>query len=166
MKKLFAILSAVLVLASCSNEIDSQVAMTSDEGAIRLGVATRADIADESVAIKIYKVENGEESLIRRYTSFNDVPEYLALLAGDYVAKVQVGERRVATFDSKFYYGEQPFSVEKGIVTSVTVDCMLGSSIVKVEYDASVAEKLSTTTAYVSYTVNVVEPSSLSSSAA
>ncbi len=143
MKKLFAILSAVLVLASCSNEIDSQVAMTSDEGAIRLGVATRADIADESVAIKIYKVENGEESLIRRYTSLNDVPEYLALLAGDYVAKVQVGERRVATFDSKFYYGEQPFSVEKGIVTSVTVDCMLGSSIVKVEYDASVAEKLS-----------------------
>ena len=144
MKKLFALLSVVLVVASCSKDIESNVEMASNEGAMRLGVAMPATItADDSVVIKIYKVENGEQSLIRRYDSMADVPEYLALLAGDYVAKVQVGEKRAVSFDEKFYVGEKAFAVEGGAVTPVTVDCKLQSTIVCVAYDATVAEKLS-----------------------
>lgn len=144
MKKLFALLSVVLVVASCSKDIESNVEMASNEGAMRLGVAMPATItADDSVVIKIYKVEDGEQSLIRRYDSMADVPEYLALLAGNYVAKVQVGEKRAVSFDEKFYIGESAFAVEGGAVTPVTVDCKLQSTIVCVAYDATVAEKLS-----------------------
>ena len=143
MKKLLALLSVVLVVASCSNDIDSRVEMASGEGAMRFGVATTAEIAaDDYVVIKIYKVESGEQSLIRRYESLADVPEYLALLEGDYVAKVQVGEKRALSFDTKYYLGEQSFAVKRGEVTPVTVDCKLQSTIVKVNYDATVAEKL------------------------
>ena len=94
MKKLFALLSVVLVLASCSKDMDtSDVVLNAYEGATRLGIAAQSDItAEDNVVVKIYKVEDDKESLIRRYTSINDVPEYLALLEGDYVAKVQVGE--------------------------------------------------------------------------
>ena len=143
MKKLLALLSVVLVVASCSKDINSSVEMASGEGAVRFGVATSAEIAaDDFVVVKIYKVEDGEQSLIRRYESLTDVPEYLALLEGDYVAKVQVGEKRAVSFDTKYYLGEQNFSIEPGVVTNVTVDCKLQSTVVKVNYDATVAEKL------------------------
>ena len=144
MKKLFMMLSAVLVLASCSKDIDSSVEMASGEGAMRFGVAMPADFNDEDgVVIKIYKEVEGEQSLIRRYDAVADVPEYLALLEGNYVAKVQVGEKNAVSFDTKYYLGETSFEVEAGAVTSVTVDCKLQSTIVVVNYDATVAEKLS-----------------------
>ena len=144
MKKIFALLSAVLVLASCSKDIDNVVEMNSTEGAMRFGVAINADATlSENVVVKIYKVEGEEQNLVRRYNSLTDVPEYLSLLAGDYVAKVQVGDKHIVSFDEKYYLGEQPFEVEAGIVTNVTVDCKLQSTIVKVNYDATVAEKLS-----------------------
>ena len=144
MKKIFAMLSAVLVLASCSNDIGTTIEMASGEGAVRFSVALQSDsIAAENVIVKIYKVEGEELQLVRRYDSINDVPEYLSLLNGNYVAKVQVGEKRIVSFDEKYYIGEQSFAIESGVVTPVMVDCKLQSTIVKVNYDASVAEKLS-----------------------
>ena len=144
MKKIFALLSAVLVLASCSKDIDNVVEMNSTEGAMRFGVAINADATlSENVVVKIYKVEGEEQNLVRRYNSLNDVPEYLSLLAGDYVAKVQVGEKHIVSFDEKYYLGEKSFAVEAGIITNVTVDCKIQSTIVKVNYDATVAETLS-----------------------
>ena len=144
MKKLFALLSVVLVAVSCSNDIDTSVELAQGEGAMRLGVAMPAALEkDTTVVIKIYKVENKEQQLIRRYDSMNDVPEYMALLAGDYVAKVQVGEKRAVSFNDKYYYGEAEFSVEKSVVTNVTVDCKIQSTIVCVNYDQTIAEQLS-----------------------
>ena len=42
MKKIFAILGAVLVLASCSKDIDPSVEMATNEGAVRFGESLRA----------------------------------------------------------------------------------------------------------------------------
>lgn len=145
MKKLFALLSVVLVAVSCSNDIDTSVELAQGEGAMRLGVAMPAALEkDTAVVIKIYKVVNEEEQqLIRRYDSMNDVPEYMALLAGNYVAKVQVGEKRAVSFDEKYYYGEAKFSVVKSEVINVTVDCNIQSTIVCVNYDETIAQQLS-----------------------
>ena len=110
---------------------------------MRLGIAVQNEAVLENVVIKVYKVENDEQSLIRRYDAVADLPEHLALLAGNYVAKVQVGEKHAVSFDTKYYYGETKFVVNKGEVTRVTVDCKLQSAIVAVNYDASVADKLS-----------------------
>lgn len=132
-----------IAFVACSTEIDPAVDLTANEGAVRLGVAFQQSIsADEEVVIKIYKVEGEEQNLVRRYTSLNDVPEYLALLAGEYVAKVQVGEKHIVSFDEKYYLGEKEFTVAAGNVTPVTVDCKIQSTIVRIEYDATVAEKL------------------------
>ena len=110
---------------------------------MRLGVALQQSIsAEEDVVIKIYKVEGEEQNLVRRYTSLNDVPEHLALLAGDYVAMAQVGEKHIVSFDKKYYVGESSFTIEAGRVANVTVDCKIQSTIVRVEYDSSVVEKL------------------------
>lgn len=108
---------------------------------MRFGVAINADATlSENVVVKIYKVEGEEQQLVRRYDSLNDVPEILSLLNGNYVAKVQVGEKRIVSFDQKYYIGEEAFAIESGVVTNVTVDCKLQSSIVAVNYDTTVAE--------------------------
>lgn len=144
MKKILALLSVVLVVAACSKDIDASVEMASGEGAMRFALAQQSDItADDSIVVKIYKVDGEDESLIRRYDSVNDVPEYLALLAGEYVAKVQVGQKQAISFDEKYYYGQSEFVVVAGEVATVTVDCKLQSTIVAVNYDTTVAEKLS-----------------------
>lgn len=136
-------LSMVLMFAACSNDIDTPIEMASGEGAMRLSVATQsAELGDQSIIVKIYKVAGEELQLVRKYNSLSDVPEYLSLLNGEYVAKVQVGEKHIVSFDQKYYLGEQTFTIESGIVTPVTVDCRLQSTIVKVNYDATVAEKL------------------------
>ena len=97
-------LSAVLVLASCSKDMDITVEMAANEGAMRFGVALQSDaIAAENVIVKIYKVEGEELQLVRRYDNLADVPEYLSLLKGDYVAKVQVGDKQIVSYDKKYY---------------------------------------------------------------
>ena len=143
MKKLFLMLGVVLAAVSCSKDIDSSVDMAANEGAMRFGVSMKSEIAaDDSVVVKIYKVENQEQKLVRRYDALADVPEYLALLAGDYVAKVQVGDKRAMSFDTIYYYGEQEFEVKSSEVSDVNVECMMQSTVVAVKYDATVAEKL------------------------
>ena len=143
MKRIFAFLSAVLVLASCSKDTEPVVEMAINEGAMRFGVAMQAEIGTEDdVLVKIYKDENGEQKLIRRYEALSDIPEYLVLLSGDYVAKVQVGERQIASFDQRYFIGEESFTVTDGEVTEVDVECHLLSTTVCVEYDATVVEAL------------------------
>lgn len=147
MKKIFALVSAVLLITSCAKEAEPHFEMATGEGAMRLGVAMQSEVSDtQSMVVKIYKVEGegdaATETLIRRYNSLADVPEYLNILAGNYIAKVQVGEKRVVSLTEKYYYGEQSFTVKAGEVEAVTVDCELCSTIVRVVYDASVAEKL------------------------
>lgn len=143
MKRILAFLSAVLILASCSKDTEPVVEMAINEGAMRFGVAMQAEIgAEDDVLVKIYKVENGEQKLIRRYEALSDIPDYLVLLSGDYVAKVQVGERQIASFDQRYFIGEQPFTVTDGEVVDVDVVCNLLSTTVRVEYDATVAAAL------------------------
>lgn len=143
MKKILALVGAVLLVASCTKDVEQRVEMATGEGAMRLGVAMQSEVTDtQEMVIKIYKTDGQTETLVRRYTSLDDVTEPLALLAGDYVAKVQVGQKRVVSLDEKFYYGETRFTVVAGEVEAVTVDCKMLSTVVNVTYDASVAEKL------------------------
>ncbi len=117
--------------------------LASSEGAMRFALAADSAItADDTASIKIYKEndDTGEYELVRRYTNANDVPDQLALLAGKYKASVQVGERIVVSFDEKCYYGEKFFTITAGEVEPVEVKCDLLSTIVRVNYDASIVE--------------------------
>lgn len=146
MKKILALLSLVLVVVSCSKDIDTSFELAANEGVAKFGVAFQANIADDqAVTVKIYKVVAGEEQLVRRYTSVADIPENLVLLYGDYVAKVQVGEKRVASFTERYFYGEQAFTIDeasKSTPVEVEVECNIVSTLVCVEYDSTVFEKL------------------------
>ena len=142
MKKILSLLCAVLVVVSCSKE--ENIELASGEGAMRFALAPGSGITSEDDAtIKIYKYDDTlmDYQLVRRYTNTDDVPEKLALLAGQYKAVVQVGERMVTSFDKRYYYGEEIFNIVAGQVTPVEVVCDLQSTIVKVVYDENIVAK-------------------------
>lgn len=150
MKKILTLLLLAVLVAACSKDADRRFELQPDEGALQMGVALASTLSpDDKIVIKIYKIapegsENaGERQLVRRYTSLDDVPQYLALVADDYCVTVDVGDDTVtASRTARLYRGEQAFTVRAGIVSNVTVDCKLCSTIVAVDYDATVDEAL------------------------
>ncbi len=140
MKKIFSILCLALLATSCSKQGDEQVPAT-DRGAVKMNVALAGSTAAEgNVTVKIYRVTDTERQLIRRYTSLDDIPDYLALLADNYCVTVEAGDKMPASMTDKSYRGETEFTVTQGAVTDITVNCKLLSTIVAVQYDATVTD--------------------------
>ena len=55
------------------------------------------------------------------------------------VIRVKVGEKELASFDTKYYSGATDFEIVPGQIATVNVDCALFNTPVKVIYDATVA---------------------------
>lgn len=144
MKHLLTYLFPVLLLtlAGCS-ESTQDPASEGPSGTLSMTVSTRAESSDadydpmDHLVIRIY---NDKEELIRKYTSKNDLPERLELLAGKYRAAVEAGEEEAASFTKRFYRGEESFTVSAGQNTPVEVKCMLQNTAVAVQFEQSVTE--------------------------
>ena len=127
-----------------------------DNGVVRLSIATPKEVTEgynpmENCTIRIYKYTDSTDAegqptrikeLIRLYKSTDAVPAQLALLAGDYAVRVDVGTKAEASFTELSYRGEADFMVEAGIITPVAVECKLQNSVVAVVFDPSIAQKL------------------------
>lgn len=143
MKNIFRIFIAFAVIwaASCSNH-DEIIGSSSEQGTLSLKVLTdtRAteDAPELNYLVRIYSTEG----LIRKYTSLDQMPERLALLAGEYSIKVEVGTSSVASFTDRYYIGEQTFIITAGVDTPVEVVCKLQNAVVAVNYDESVSANL------------------------
>ncbi len=108
------------------------------EGAVRfditLSAETRAvnqsDFTPEAIKVRIYR-EDG--ALIRRYTSFEEIPDLLYLVAGNYSVKVEGGNPENRAFkepatalerkEKLCYLGEKPFTVTAHAESSIEVNC-------------------------------------------
>lgn len=147
------ILLGALLLGGACTENPAELPGKPGEGAVAFSLAmpkSRATTADESqypwnrCAIRVYKYvtdETGQRSreLIRRYNAPTEMPASLWLLAGEYAIAVEAGSKAEATFDEPTYRGEQDFKIVEGATTSVTVNCRLVNTIVKVIYDRTIA---------------------------
>ena len=144
MKHLYRYLFPVLGLAvaGCS-ETPQPLGAADATGTLTMKISTRTETSDESydplehLAVCIY---NDKEVLIRQYTSKDDLPERLELLAGTYRVTVEAGEIAEASFTQRFYKGEEPFTVTPGGNTPVEVNCALQNTVVAAVFDKSIAE--------------------------
>lgn len=123
---------------------------TSGTGSLQLKVsATRAEgsaagtgydpLTDQQ--IRIY---NNDGKLLRHYTA-ETLPERLELLNGTYRASVEVGQEEPASFEKRFYVGEEEFAVAAGQTSTVEVKCSRQNVAAEVRLDASVAENFGST---------------------
>lgn len=146
MKKILLYGTALLLLfASCAKsdvELPSgPVSMEEGTLSIHVMAETRTEGAYDPMdycTIRIYS----SEGLVRRYTSLDEMPETLQLLAGVYSIDVEAGDRSAASFTNKSYKGSEEFTVTAGQSTSVEVVCKTLNAAVAVNYDESVAQSL------------------------
>ena len=136
---------------SCSKDMpDTVPGSDSNEGvaALRFNLPeTRAEYdLMEYCDVRFYKYNDASKeskSLIRHYYEFDEVPESIWLLEGDYCVTISLGDRESgtqATFDRPIYFGSTDFGIVAGQTVDVTVDCRIQNTIVKVVFDPSVIE--------------------------
>ena len=146
-KVLNIIICAAFALLSAACNQPEELKMGAEEGVVSLNVniaSTRADIdPNGAFELKIYRYANAEKSereLVRKYTALAEVPEYIWLIQDNYVVQVKVGEKELASFDTKHYIGVADFEIVAGQIASVNVNCQLFNTPVKVNYDETVAK--------------------------
>lgn len=145
----FCLLAAV----SCTKTEEEQLpAMGEGEGVLAMSMNIRSegsagDAGTEPFTMRIYKYsDNGDgtrdKGLVRKYTSQAEVPQYIWLLEGDYCVNVQVGESVDASFDQKYYVGEEDFQIIPQKIAEIDLECTMQNIPVAVEFDSTVEEKL------------------------
>ncbi|MBQ2374964.1 MAG: DUF4493 domain-containing protein [Alistipes sp.] len=157
MKKLLYILACVAVMftSACSKGDDY-----SHEGKGSVSFVfpvTRAALSDEELKevldmlkVRIYSHSNGEKRLVRLYT-YNELTEMgdLWLLAGQYSISAEGGVKSPASFDDIYYFGSETFTVVAGQNTNKTITIRPKNTLIKVEFDQSVLDKMQNPTTIV-----------------
>jgi len=167
MKRLLTYISIGVIAAACAkDDFDGRDGIDAiEEGAVRMSIAVPRDATTggydplSECKVRVYKYTDGatkeaaasndgtadamrEKELIRLYKSVDEIPSQLKLLAGDYCVTVEAGDKAAVSTVGKSYAGLEDFTVEAGMVESVTVNCKMLNAVVKVVFDATVREKL------------------------
>ena len=173
MRRVYNIIISMLALAAVACATDGDVVgygdntAADDKGAMRLNISLAEAASDAPFALRIFSVgAEGERNLVRKYTSIDEIPEYVWLVAGSYCATVERGEAAAAAFEGEYYYGEQEFVVTPGIEPGVVdIICYAENIPVEVAYDATVTEATKSG-GFEGFATKVVAGESLTDSAA
>lgn len=150
---LISLLSAILFAGCTQDECD--LTMQEGEGSVSLSMLmadTRVVAGDEydevmeQCVVKIYsKIDDSTKSLIRRYDGFDEMPESLYLISGEYMVTILVGGDVTASFDKSdcTYYGESDFTVTEKEESTCEVTCMLQNTLVEVAVDSTIGKVFS-----------------------
>lgn len=141
----------VLMATACEQELST----VAEEGAvnfdINLSSETRAvnggDFTPEVLKVRIYR-EDG--SLIRRYTSMEEIPAPLYLVGGNYSVLVEAGDKKNVAFADPqdqaalqqllCYRGEAPFAVSAHATTNIAVNCPTLNTKASVTFNTASSE--------------------------
>ena len=96
------------------------------------------DELNNSCAIKI---RNAARELIREYHGLNNVPTELQLVTGNYFVSATAGNKVDVAFDAPYYEGETNFTIEKGVVTAITLPVYLQNTLVEMAYTDAADKK-------------------------
>lgn len=137
-----------VTLFSCSKE----EMFTAGEGRVtfnttvndKVKVASRALTADDiqSLSERMSIWISNEKGLIRKYDGRDNLPSELWLVSGNYVAEAWTGDSVPASFESKYYKGYKPFTVNPTSTAVVNLECKIANVVVSVLYDESVSSLL------------------------
>lgn len=132
------------VMTSCSEDTDNF-----GKGTVRFNVdvnqyvevKTREANTEELEKTCVLYVYQGE-NLVRKYRGLSNF-EDLVLFSGAYRAEAYAGEYQPASFEKQYFEGSKEFTVEKGEISTVDVECMIANTVVSVSTDENVATVLS-----------------------
>lgn len=136
----------ILSLIACNKEAEFAEA----EGSLKLsiGVSDKVNVVSRSLSeeeqtileqdckVRIYS----GETLVQKYQGIDKVPEQIQLVSGDYSVRVTAGDSVAASFEQRFFEGKKDFSIEKGAVSTVEVNCGIANTVVAIVWDESLKE--------------------------
>lgn len=141
--------SAALI-AAMSGCIADEPFYTEGEGTLYLSTKLSTDVEVRSRAAVDGLAETcdiwiaNDKGIVRQFFGTDDVPaEGIKLVTGNYKALVWAGDSLPASWEQRFFKGEQDFTIAKGDNKAVTVNGKIANSVVTVNFDPSVGEVLS-----------------------
>ena len=137
-----------LMAAACEQDLAGSQAEGGVNLDINLKAETRAvnggEFTPETLKVRIYR-EDG--SLIRRYTSMEEIPTPLYLVEGNYSVLVEAGDKKNVAFvdpadeavlqQKLCYRGEQPFAISAHATTNIAVNCPTLNTKATINFDTT-----------------------------
>ena len=145
-KYLFPILAAGTVLTGCEESrpfggdgtlcLSAQISST-----VETVNSSRSTDADLSSSVMVW-ISNSR-GLVRRYKGLSEIPSSITLKADSYIAEAWAGDSVPASFDARYFTGDEPFEITAGGTAKVLLNCRIANVVASVEYDADVDEVIS-----------------------
>lgn len=147
-RKILIIQLCIFIVALVSCKEDTGIADA--EGVLKLsvGVSDKVEVVSRSLASEEQEVlkQNCKiriydgETLIQKYQGVENVPSEIALVNGNYSVRVTAGDSVAASFEQRFFEGKKDFTITKGQVSTVEVDCGIDNTVVAITWDESLKE--------------------------
>lgn len=134
-------LSLAALTQSCVS--DAPFARTEGEGTLRMSLVvnselkTRAEVNDDALRDSCVVYISGASGLLHKYKGLLNVPSEIMLRSGNYVAEAWTGDSVPASFDHVFYRGYQPFVIQQGGNTAVSLVCYIANVVVSVNPEST-----------------------------
>ena len=149
MKRYYIIALAGAILASCKTDNE----FLGEDGSLKLsvGVSDKVEVVSRTLSgeeqeilqqnckVRIYS----GDALVRKYQGIENVPSEIALMSGDYSVRVTAGDSVSASFEERFFEGNEDFTIAKGEASSVEVNCGIVNTVVAIAWDESLKEVFS-----------------------
>lgn len=159
MKTTLNIIGAALLFATAFTSCHDDETLLGGEGRLMISatvnsdlkVNSRATVEELASTCQIY-ISNAKGP-VRKYVGIENVPaEGIKLLSGHYLAQAWAGDSVPASFDDRWFKGEEEFDITNGNVTKVDLVCKIANTAVSVKYEDNIDEMLSGYTMKVGHT--------------
>lgn len=91
---------------------------------------------EQACKVRIYN----ETSLVWKYEGTDNVPSSIPLMSGTYSVRVTAGDSVAASFDQRFFEGNEEFTITKGQQSPVEVKCGIANTVLAFTWDESLKE--------------------------
>lgn len=103
---------------------------------------TRAETDQQDLADKCVVYLSGSKGLLYKFQGLDNVPSDIFLKSGSYVAEAWTGDSVSASFDKKFYRAYEPFTISRGDVKNVVLNCKIANVVASINPEPIIAEAL------------------------
>lgn len=146
----FYIVTALTCVLFCLGACKEDRDIAGEQGTLQLsvGMSDKITVASRTLSseeqtqleqackVRIYN----ETSLVRKYEGTDNVPSSIPLMSGTYSVRVTAGDSVAASFDQRFFEGNEEFTITKGQQSPVEVKCGIANTVLAFTWDESLKE--------------------------
>lgn len=129
--------AGLLLLSAAMQSCAVEEPFGSGEGVLQMKLVinsdvTRAAMSQEDLSANCVVYISGEKGLVFKERGLNNLPDQIALREGKYIAEAWTGDSVPASFDSKFYYGNQGFDMVAGSDNELELVCKIANVVASI----------------------------------